>query len=359
MQTNQADFVNPTIKYDAVSIEARAGLLPEPMREPFVWLMNYTREECNRDVDLLVEAFRAVGVYHDKTTWARIFKGRWQQDANGKALPSPIISSEKFGEAIMALRNNVRVEAIRGRVPFVETTTWKSISRFIDIRRRPERVNKFGIIIGPTGSQKTACFREYSRRNNHGVCTWLEAPENGSVKEFVTRLAKPFGIGMKAAYDYKRAELFKAVKSDRCIIVDNTQDLYKERLEHNQPAFAFLRRLQDETNCTIILSITPTFERVLIEGMMKGYFEQFEGRAGGRKNFLRLSEFAPDDDVLEIARKLDLREAGKHTKELIQIARKPGRIRYLFEVLQDAKLEAEAMQEKFTIDHVRAAAAED
>ncbi|MBN8246217.1 MAG: AAA family ATPase, partial [Verrucomicrobia bacterium] len=205
-----------------------------------------------------------------------------------------------------------------------------------------------GALFGFWGAQKTATFREYERQRNHGRVRWMEAPENGGVGEFVTRLAAD--MSPQSSGDKKRAHLLRAVKAERCFIIDNCQDLYKPDWQDRQPAFSYMRRLQDETGCTIIMSITPTFEKVLAGAQMAAFFEQFEGRSGGQKNWLRLPDYAPQEDVLKIAEAFGMADARKHAKTLLGIAREPGRIRRLFEDLQDAR--TLAGEEPLTIEQL-------
>lgn len=358
MDTPSNDNNAPRAKFDERSIEDHALHLPEEMRESFRWLAVFCREECNRDIHRLTDRFKLVGVYHDSTTWSKILRGFWQRDKNGDPLPNPVISQEKFLTAIEALRSNVRAEALRGKVPFVETTTARSMIDFMELKCAPDRVNKFGVIVGPTGGQKTATFKEFVRRRNHGNTRWVEAPENGLLSDLLAQLNVMFGYSDRCTPGRKRAILFSVIKDHHCLIIDNTQDLYRQGSQE-QPAFSFLRRLQEVTGCTIILSITTDFERTLMAGLIKGYFEQFEGRSGGRRKWLRLPEYAPEDDVLAIAQAFGLQEAKKHLKELIQISREPGRIRRLFEDLQEGKLLANAAKAKFTIEHLREARGEE
>jgi DNA transposition AAA+ family ATPase len=346
-------------RLDTVTLEGFAELLPEAMRNDFLWLGAFFREDCRRSLEILMERCKKLGINHDKTTWSKILRGKWNRDSNNQPLQVPIISVEKFTRAIGLLRTDERVREMAGKVPFVETTTSKAIFRYIDAKRARDRVNKFGVIIGPTGSQKSASLKEYCRANNHGLCVWQEAPENGSMKEFISRLGEKYGIGVHESYDRKRTRVIESVSDAKTIVVDNCQKLYKERNGVDQPVFSFLQRIQDETGCTIILSITPTFEKTLTAGMAQGYFEQFEGRAGGRKNFLRLPEYAPEDDVLAIAKAFGLREAEKHLEYLVRVAHEPGKIRILFEALQEAKVAAEAEQAKLTIEHVKEARGEE
>jgi len=269
-----------------------------------------------------------------------------------------VVALPKLLRAIKALRDDHRVREMAGRVPFIMTPTARDIFNYIDVRRAPERVNRFGVIVGYTGTQKTATFKEYCRRNNHGMCVWLEAPENGSMAEFMAWLGTKYGGDHRDGFQRSRIRVFSTVKSRHTIIVDNAQAMYRAEKDTNQQVFSFLRRLQDEKQCTIILSITPEFHDKLLTEMLKGYFEQFEGRAGGRRNFLVLPKFPPAEDVIEIAKAFGLREAEKHTGYLEAIAREPGRVRRLFQDLQEAKILAEQESKPLTIGHVKEARGE-
>lgn len=345
-------------RFDETTIEQEAGHLPEEMRDAYRWLKAFTREECNRDIHRLTDRFRAVGVEHDATTWSKILRGLWNRTPSGTLLPSPVISMERFLRAVDRLRTDVRMGSSRGRVGYVQTTSGSSMMDFMDRLRASDRVNKFGVIVGPTGSQKSATFAEYALRINHGTIRHVECPENGAMAEFTTVLSTAFGFSKANATCQKRSMLLECVKPHHCLILDNAQDLWRDN-DSKQPAFSFLRRLQDVAGCTVILSITNTFERQLMGGLIKGYFEQFEGRSGGRRKWLRLPEYAPEEDVLMIAKAFGLAEHQRHLKTLVEISREPGRIRRLFEDLQEAKILANADGAKLTIEHIRMARGED
>jgi len=347
------------IRLDARTLEDRAKHLPEKMQDRFVWLGSYVREECSYNIDILQTRFVALGFHHDKTTWGKILRGLWDRNADGTAAKAPCLAEEKFIRAVDALKNDSRIKERGGRIPFVPTPTAILIHNFVDVKRTPDRVCKFGIIIGETGVQKTAALREYCAQNNHGACVMVEAPERPSMSQFMTDLAKAYGYAEGSSYGKKKAYVLSVVGNKKTIIVENVQRLYDERYRDKQPIFSFLQKLQEDTGCTIIITFTPTFEKTFTAGLQRGFFEQFEGRAGGRRNFLRLPEYPPEEDVLMIAKAFGLRDADKHAAELVKITREPGRIRRLFEDLQDAKISAEANGEKLTITHVRQARGED
>jgi DNA transposition AAA+ family ATPase len=327
-----AELFHGAGRWDDVTIQGEAMAFPEAVRGHYIWLKTYAREQCAKDIDRVTEAFKQAGVFRDSTTWSKILRGLCFKDAKGARRASPVIAAENFAIEVDALRSGTRLEAMRGRIPFVMTTTAQSIFDYLDLSRRPERGNGFAVIVGPTGAQKTATFKEYQLQRNHGSTRWFEAPENGAMMELVTRLAGD--MSAQTASDKKKAHLLKALKPTMLIIIDNAQELFRAD-DEKQPAFSYLRRLNDETGCRFALSFTPTGLRLVQK--LTGYWEQFEGRSGGSRKWLRLQEHAPEADVQKIAEAFGLVDAKKHLKELMAISREPGRIRRLFEDLQDGK----------------------
>jgi hypothetical protein len=349
--TNQISFEQPWL-------ETVAQSYPEPMREPFLWLAMYVRDKLMRNLDALVEQARKHEFQTDKTNFSKIFRGKWNRDGEGNEV-APCVKLKTFIELVRALRDDDRVSELAGRIPFIMTPTAKMVWNFVDAKRALGRVNKFGIIVGETGTQKTEPLKAYEREHSLG-CKWMEAPENGSSKEFVCTLAEKYGTSIHAAHTVKRSKIFQAVNEHQTIIVENVQSFYRpSRQAQGQPVFDLLRRLQDEKKCCVIMTFTPEFEKQLYQGFMEGYFEQFEGRAGGRNNFLRLPPYAPDDDIIMIAEAFGLKDPEQHLAELRKISREPGRIRRLFEDLQEAKIIAEEKNKPLTIGHVRMARKED
>lgn len=354
---------NHVIYFDDSHIAAEAIQLPPAMRDLYHWLKVHLRDECHRDVDVLVAKLKDQGVTIDKTNWVRVLKGRWKKDSNGREAASPYISVDNFVTAVTALRDGVRVELLKGRMPFVKTTTYNAIRLHVEKRMRRDRVNRFGVIVGMTGTQKTASYKEIAAQNTK--IKWIEAPDNGSIKEFVVRLAVKFGASRNASYASARARIFEDTSREHCIIVDNVQDMVRDPRElarqgkpvYAQPAYQFMRGLQDETDCSFIWSITPESEdQMFVKDSV--YHEQFEGRTGGRDGFLRLPDYPPKRDLIQIAEALGFRTAEKHADVLAEIARERGRIRRFFEIMQDAKDIADESNERLAIEHIEEARAE-
>lgn len=344
---------------DTEWLELMVEHYPEDLREPVLWLGGYFREDCGKSLEVLHGRAGKIGIELDKTSWSKVLRGRWNRDAQGTELETPIVSKTRLLKAITALRQDARLRAQHGRVPFVHTSIVRAQWDYMDTKRAPDRVNKFGVIVGETGTGKSESFSEYARRNPPGLVTHVEAPENGSLPDLVTSLMLRHGGSINSNKKWKRDKLMSIMNDRRCLIIDNAQDLYLPKNGLQQPAFTFLRRLQDETKCTVILSLTPLGEKQLFHGFLKNYFEQFEGRAGGNKNFLRLPDYPPAEDVLLIAEAFGIRDAEKHLEYLVGISKEPGRIRALFEALQAGKVLSERKKTALTIGHVKACREED
>lgn len=354
------------LKLDIATLEKRITHYPEELREPVLWLASYVTQECGRDVDILTTRAAELSFDMDKTTWGKVLRGRWNRrvvsgPGGTRFEPTtPIVKLERLLRAIGALRRDQQLKEKAGKVPFVKTSRAESIWNFVDELRAPDRVNKFGIIVGRTGTEKSASLIEYARLNNHLAVIHQEAPARPSYSQFIADLAAKYNGSRQGNWGRMLNRILESVNSKRTIIVENVQRLYVEKAEGNQPVFNFLQKLQDETNCTVILTITPVFHQRLVTALSAGYFEQFIGRAGGEREFLKLPDYATEEDVELIAGSFGLKNLkGGALDYLVKISREPGLIRILFGALQKAKVAAEAESEKLTISHVRAVRGED
>lgn len=347
------------IHMEDAAIFKRADLLPPEMREPFIWLSQFCRNTCDRNIALLTEKFKAVGVDTTKSTWVKIIKGQWNTDTMGQLRENPVMAKARFIQEITALRENTRVETMRGKQPFIPTSVSKMIFDYINLRRPIDRINRFGIIVGETGTQKTATGLEYKRLHPHTHL--FQCPEGGSVHELAVWMGRQVGLYKQSYGERLKISLFNNVRAHTAFLLDNAQDLFQEpkrkaKNDEAQELFSFVRRLQEETGCVIIFFITPEFEKQLLGGLYKKYFEQFIGRCGGEKKILRLPSPTPPLDVVKISEGFGLIDAKANQKKLIDISRQVGGVRILCDALQDGKRLAEADQAKFTFSYVEDAA---
>lgn len=331
------------IKLEQSEIAKATAHYPPELQQQVLWLAQYTRKHCG-DLDALESKVKLFGFDKTYSYFHKILFGKYftSDSAEGSE------RVDNFQVIVDALRNDSRIAELSGKVPFIKTGTFQTIQNYVDIRRTPDRVCKFGVIIGPTGAQKSASFKQMHREHPTGI-NHIEAAEGDNMGSVLTDVSAFYGVSMWAQTSKKRAKIAKNFNSSQTIIFDNAQMVYNPK-DKKQKIFSFFRKLQDDGEGTIIFSITPADEKELFDGDHAGYFEQFEGRAGGRKRFLRLPKFTPRSDIIQIAEAFEFQDARRHAEYLEGIARSLGRVRILFESLQAGRQHAKSIGKDFTIE---------
>ena len=311
---------------------------PEPIRTRVHWLQGYLLDQtAGTPLSLRSIAIKAgwdkseeyyynlLGGYYFKSSATQ-----WKED--GKAWG-------EFLEIYESIRRYVEQAARQGRLQFIETPTYRCIADFIGARRALNAVCKIGGITGPTGGQKTAALKHYALLNNHGAVIRIEAPACPRVGVLQRKIAERYHIpSSRLIYNSTREPAIREqVNETRTIIIDNAQRLYVPGKGSDQPAFNWLLELQEDTECTLILSFTTDFTDVISAGRAKGYFEQFIGRMGGLRDILTLPDHAPAADLRAIARAFGLQDGKTAMDFLHRWSREDGRIRIVFSRLQRAK----------------------
>jgi hypothetical protein len=311
---------------------------PEAIRTRVRWLLGYWLDQCSGSQASLRAIACKAGwdkseEYYYNLLGGYYFKGaatQWKED--GKAWG-------EFLEIYECVRRYADQAARQGRMAFVETPTFRCISQFIDAGRALNAVCRVRGITGPTGGQKTAALKQYATLNNHGAVIRIEAPACPRVGVLQRKIADRYHIpASRLIYNATReAAIREQVNETRCIIIDNAQRLYVPGKGSDQPCFNWLLELQEDTECSLILSFTTDFTDVLTAGRAKGYFEQFVGRMGGMQDLLRLPDYTPAADLRAIARAFGLTDGKTAMDYLHRWSREDGRIRIVFSRLQRAK----------------------
>lgn len=346
---------NPrTIRWDDPTIAAHAETMPEDLREDFSYLARWIRDDCGRDLVRAQARIEKLGFRHDITVWSKIVRGRWQRDARGNPTPSPIMTAARLRKVVARIRADARLATAAGDIGFVVTPTSRLIMDYINSRRGHGRTNRWGVVVGRTGLQKTATYKHLAETNPGGVF-WQESPATSSMGEFLDDLTVMFGGSKSLSTTDKKGFVGRALTERRTIILDNAQRLYLERARSGrQPAFDFLLKVQEQVGFTVILSITGDFERTMSDPTLLSsvYFEQIIGRVGGLHNFLRLEDQPSEEDCVVLAKAFGLVDARAHAETLHQIVYDQGRIRVLIDDLQAAKRQAEMDRRPLTIQDI-------
>lgn len=345
-------------KLDAASLTAKAERLPEAVQSQFLWLGAYCRTECQGDVKILHERFKKLDVDHNITSWQKILRGQFYHDASGLRQKHPAISEINFKEAVRTLQENAHRFSGEGTIGFVLTPSAQTMVDYVDLKAAPYRINRCGMIIGETGNSKSATMNYYKCQHpSHVLLT--EAPYRPSSNLLAEALADCLGYGDQNSKRRKERYLQDNLTSEHRVIIENIQRIYDPSLEENQQSFSLLQRLQEQTHCCLIFTLTPLAEKKMLRGAQKEFFEQFIGRCGGVRGLLRLPAYPSEEDVLAIARAYAMKDADKSLTYLSKFAREQGRIRPLFEYFQNAKLLADDQKQPLTIKHLQAVRGDD
>jgi hypothetical protein len=342
------------VKCDDPTLWQRAAKLPPEMRESYIWLGIYFREQCQRNTVALARRIAATGVEFSGPTWSLVLRGHCFTDPNGVERPEPLMDAATFLKAVGGLKKSAAKE-VKGPIPFVPTSTAREIIDAVDTARSPNWVNRFVIVIGETGNQKSATFSHIVRTIPNGDCVRFEALGAG-LTSFLNDLDRCFGGDVQSSTERKKDHIRRALSMPtsnglaRVVIIDNAQRMLDARRDADQKVMNFLLKLQEDLDFAVILSFTPAEYSSMQSSRVAAFFEQFIGRAGGEDSIVRLGEYAPEEDLVLIAREFGFPDAALHKKKLVEISRRKGRIRTFMDVLQRAK--ALAGKGPITIDDI-------
>lgn len=349
MSNKDTHAASDTLALSAAQIEINIAHYPEEIKPDILWLAGYIRTECQCSLKVFMLRSQGAGVTRAQNTWYQIVTGRYFRTGGNAAAVS---------KEIAEIREYHNRGTVKGRMPFVETSTWHMVEDYIDALRAPDNICRMGIIAADTGTQKTACNIEYARRNNHGTTVRFEAPATPSLMKLIQKWLKCY-----TRKNYWRScvhaenELRDQLNERKCVIIENAQRLYLPRRGADQPLFSFLQEIQEDTGCTLILVWTKGFTQTFLGGEDRAFFEQFVGRVGGVDQILTLPEKPPVKDLRKIAKTLHVQDDPKALDYLKQWASAEGKCRILFSKLQKAKRYAEA-EDSETIDLRHLAAAD-
>lgn len=328
----------------------RRNKYPPEAIDDTLWLRGYASRRCGDDLNKIVEHARAKGFNNDQNYFYQVLTARYFRTTRSDDGTIKVAGSWKnLRELVMQLKVYDRFVAVLSQVRFVETTVWDRINQYIQIKRTPFNCCRIGAIVGYTGNQKSECFREMIRREKPGQILRIEAPDQPSLSLMLHELGVLFGADNSKRLAYKRLKIVEGLnETGRVLIIDNAQRCYNWRAGEHQPIFDYIQKLQEDTQCTIILCWTPVDKR-FDSALASDYFEQFIGRIGGEREILRLEEYPCDEDIERIVASFGL-EAGEIDSlmpRLRALVKEKGRIRNLFNALQTSSRLANVEKKKF------------
>jgi len=224
--------------------------------------------------------------------------------------------------------------------PFAETPSAKA---YIATLRYAQTMGKFGVIYGESGNGKTRAIVRYAAiRPNVFVCT--AAPSDRTLYPFLKRLARAVRVSNPGTGPAEITDsiIDKVAPARGLIVVDEADWLDIVPIEQ-------LRYIHDRTGIGVVLAGNDEVYAQLTGGTRKPALARLYSRVGKRQRASCLPA-----DVEAIARGMGV-ESREEIAYLKEIARRPGHLRNVVQVVQQGAIRAAGKSEKLTRDHLELA----
>ena len=263
--------------------------LPEEQKSLVRWLYHYFRESGMTAPDL--EADCSI----DYSTLNRIWNDKYRAPGTGDR-----VDLEGICERIKRYRAMVERRLAANKSPFVETTVWTLMS---GVMQRALDNGTFAFIFGSSQIGKTACEKEFQRRNNHGQTIYVLCPAGAGKKEFLLAVAKACGIRGNHPLPVLKERIANRLDKMTLLIFDEVHELLESYDRRTMvTCLSIIRQLQEQTRCGVVLCATNALRHEIEEGEFAPQLTQLRRRG--------LIELQLDDEASEA----DLNLIAQHYK---------------------------------------------
>ena len=167
-------------------------------------------------------------------------------------------------------------QAGTAKVDFIETPLTRMV---LALAKQVQEFNRPGFLIGPIQRGKSAALQQVEKLMP-GEAVYLSVPDGGKWSNFLRlALAPRFRISPKLPEHQIRAAVAAAVNRRTLIIADEChQGLEKASNPQAGRVLEYLRTLQDQTQCGLLICATPTLEYEMARGKLHGMLDQLQQR---------------------------------------------------------------------------------
>lgn len=301
-------------------------------QDDLLWLINWAQQALGSR-ERLCEKLGS-----DWTTIVRICQGRY-----GASIAT-------FMAKVRDLRKKAAASPARA---FVETCVTRKIFATLDYALSGDvDGGKLVMIVGHTRRGKSYAAREWARLNNHGKSVFVDCPESGGLKTFLAEVGRSCRIKAWRKTIDLRTCVLESFDPRRILILDEILRALPGRGSRGGPiVLEFIRRLYDTRHCGVALLVTPTFAEELQTGVLRDYLEQLVGRI---EEPLVIPDAVMVQECRDIATAYRANPPADLVRLMHEIANEPGRLARLFNLLNQARLIAQAKKEPLEARHLQA-----
>jgi len=303
--------------------------LPQEQQDLLAWLHQIAITEGMGWTEL------AAAVNYDKTTMFRVLKGTYEGS---------------FDKVCRSIASFKRLWEKRRKVQaavFADNRTFRQMEWILDYTQGS---NGCTMILGESGVGKTACAKEWQRRNGMGRTVFVEGLPIGGANSLLRLIAGAVGVSRTASATQMLDSVIRAFNPNRILIVDEIQH-YLPTSGKMPVALEMIRRIRDISGCSLSYLGTVRVRQQLTQAGNSYMYEQITGRTS--KPFV-LTDTLTEDDVLPIARQYIPKPSDKLTEVLVAWAndRDLGRLRYVVEALRFGSRLASDQRQELNEKHI-------
>jgi DNA transposition AAA+ family ATPase len=318
---------------DTVAMALRA--YPSDQGDNLAWLFHWAKEN-HKGWDAIA---RDVGTSY--TTLYRIWNGRYVNPSNGK-----LIDITELCDDIAKFRKICEARELMTRLPFIETSVWRRIEK---ICRETLEAQNIAFIYGEPQIGKTACLKEFCRRNNHGRTIYVLMPASGGVQAMMQAIADACHISSRSSFSQLRERVGNFLDGNKLLIMDEMHEVFCSYQKSSMlKCLAVLRQLQETTGCGMVLCGTNVFRREMEQGEFAQALKQLRKRGIWE---LALENSPSSEDLRKIS---DFYKLGGPTGEIAEAVRTIshgfGLGKYIKFIQRAAQL-AKSKNQRFSWDH--------
>ena len=201
------------------------------------------------------------------TTLYRVWLDKYRNPATGDR-----VSLDKVCRAIERAKKLADARGGVGRLPFIETSTYRKIAHVAD---EVLATSSIGFVFGESQVGKTRCANEYQRRNNHGQTLLVTCPPSAGVQILTAEIGRALHIG-SSSFDKTYLRVCDALDDSRLLILDEAHMLF-ETYQRTSIArcFATIRHIHDRSGCGLLIIATNVFATEAKDSEFRNTMKQF------------------------------------------------------------------------------------
>jgi hypothetical protein len=312
---------NPDTNRVNISVETvaeTAALYPPDQAELIIWSHKYAIDH-QWSLAVAAREFKL-----STTTISRIWRGKYREAAQMRPPGTPrdqrvnLVPNPRAGQLIaidtfikrVALYRDIVLMRPEGKLPVIETSTYRKIKAFIDKTLVAAALNW---IIGASQIGKSTAFKDIARGKTH--IFHVQVPAAASYTGFIAAIADALGIC--EGHTHRTLVRIKArLNPETLLILDRAHFIFETYTDLQiARVLAGIQEIYDDTGCAMLISATKVWEQGALKRRFVETFKQLSLRT---TSILQLGSEPAWEDVVAVCTHHRLPTPGDQPVEIRQ-----------------------------------------